>query len=170
MRKLLIVIFTCLLLVSCATTRNASNSIENSRYFHAPGLTTSRIEIIDNQELRDLFDEFNELYFEGRLIVDYIGYVDGSLLRGKGKTYNYAGYAFWEWHADACRYGIAMAEKNDSNDISIAENYFNGVLLHEMTHLYFFQKGIYHEKHGKNFREMIDRLHEINPEYEKVYD
>ncbi len=165
MRKLLIVIFTCLLFVSCATTKNASNSIENSRYFHTPSLNTSRIEITDNQELRGLFDEFNELYFEGRLIVDNIGYVDGSLLRGKGKTYNYAGYAFWEWHVDACRYGIAMV-----NNMSIAENYFKGVLLHEMTHLFFFQKGMYHEKHGKNFREMIDMLHEMNPEYEKVYD
>ena len=170
MRKLIIVIFTCLLFVSCATTKKATNSIENSRYFHAPSLKTSQIEIIENQELRDLFDEFNELYFEGRLIVDYIGYVDGCLLRGKGKTYNYVGYAFWEWHADACRYGIAMAKKTDSNGISISENYFNGVLLHEMTHLYFYQKGMYHENHGKNFREMIDKLHEMNPEYEKIYD
>ena len=168
MKKVLILFFVSLLFVSCATTKHTST--ENSKIFKDYNLQVYKVEIVDNQELRDLFNEFNALYFQNELWVDYIGYVDDFLLRGKGNSYNYAGYSFWEISAGGYKYGIVMANRSDFKDKNATTNYFNGVLLHEMTHLYFFQKGIFNEDHGENFREMIDALHEMNPQYEKVYN
>lgn len=168
MKKVVILLIASLLFVSCATTKHATT--ENSKIFKAYNLQANRIEIIENQELRDLFNEFNTLYFQDELQVDYIGYVDNFLLHGKGNSYYYVGYSFWELSTNGYKYGIAMSKKSDLIGESATNNYFNGVLLHEMVHLYFYQNGMFSEGHGKNFRKMIDALHEMNPQYEKVYD
>lgn len=168
MKKIAILLFASLLFVSCATTKHVTT--ENSKIFKAYDLQAGRIEIIENKELRDLFDEFNALYFNDELWVDYIGFVDTFLLHDKGKSYNYAGYSFWELSTNGYKYGIVMSKRNDFQGENATTNYFNGVLLHEMAHLYFYQNGMFNEGHGENFRKMIDNLHEMNPQYEKVYD
>lgn len=70
MKKIAILLFASLLFVSCATTKHVTT--ENSKIFKAYDLQAGRIEIVENKELRDLFDEFNSLYFNDELWVDYI--------------------------------------------------------------------------------------------------
>ena len=171
MKKFLIIILACLLLVSCATTKYTANNTEDSEIFKTNGfLHADAIEIVENKELRKLFDKFNAMYFDDFLTVDYIGYVDAFLLQGKGNSYYFGGSAFWKVEDDEMVYGIAMINRNDFKGANATTKYFNGVLIHEMTHLYFYQKAMYEEGHGENFRNKIDELYEINPQFEKVYD
>ncbi|MBO4729735.1 MAG: hypothetical protein J5631_15080 [Spirochaetaceae bacterium] len=165
MKKFLIIILACLLLVSCATTKYTANNTEDSHFFYAEKLKNPHLEVPENQELRDLFDKFNDIYFDGALIVDYIGYVDRSLLRNKEDTFNYNGIACWFFDEDECEYTYAIAMPRNL----AGKNFFNGVMIHEMTHLYFYQKEMFDEDHGPNFRNKIDELYEINPQFEKVY-
>ena len=67
MKKVVILLIASLLFVSCATTKHAAS--ENSKIFKAYNLQANRIEIIENQELRDLFNEFNTLYVQDELQV-----------------------------------------------------------------------------------------------------
>ena len=172
MKKFLIVILTCLLLVSCATTKNVADNTEDSHFFYAEKLKNPHLEVPENQKLRDLFDKFNGLYFDGELTVDYIGYVDYSLLRNKEDTFNYGGMAFWFFDEDESEYIYAIAMPGNPNfkGSQAAKKYFYGVMIHEMTHLYFYQKEMFDEDHGPNFRNKIDELYKINPQFEKVYD
>lgn len=148
MKKLLIVFLAiCSLFVSCATSKVEETS-EKASFFVEMSLKEGRIFIVDNPKLREVFDKFNAELFDNEIAVDYIGFVKPSKMvtRDGVQCYGYALY-YSTFPNSELTYGIALVP-----------NYSKGTLIHEMTHLYFNQKGYFQDCHGKYFCDKIDEL------------
>lgn len=148
MRKLLIILLTvCGLFVSCATSKVEETS-EKGGFFVETSLKEGHLFIVDNPQLRELFNKFNAELFDNEIVVDYIGIVKSAKMvtRDGIQCYGYALYNSTFPNGELI-YGIALVP-----------NYSKGTLIHEMTHLYFNQKGYFQDCHGKYFCDKIDEL------------
>ena len=148
MRKLLIILLTvCGLFVSCATSKVEETS-EKAGFFVETSFKEGHLFIVDNPQLRELFNKFNAELFDNEIVVDYIGFVKPSkMVTCDGvQCYGYAPYNS-TFPSGELIYGIALVP-----------NYSKGTLIHEMTHLYFNQKGYFQDCHGKYFCDKIDEL------------
>ena len=169
MKKLsiLLVILFSLVLVSCA-----SNNVKNewSGEFYTDTLEKSNITIVDNSELRELFFEFNEEFFDNKLMVDYIGYTSINNLKLKnGKGHN-LGNAIWYKNPNG-RLICGVVLVKDKSIYPNANTTFKGVLIHEMIHLYFYQRSQFNEKHGENFCKKVDEINKkSNNKYKVPYN
>lgn len=147
MRKLLIILLTvCGLFVSCATSKVEETSEGAGHFMYLTNIMVKELYVVDDPELRETFDKFNAELFNNELTVDYIGLVKPYKISYKDGT-SRKGYAMWNRYGNVYTYGIVLVP-----------NYPKGVLLHEMTHLYFYQNGMFEEDHGKNFCKKIDEL------------
>ena len=149
MKKLLIILLAvCGLFVSCATSKvEETLESEKAGFFVETGFKEGHVYIVDNPKLRELFDKFNAELFDNEIVVDYIGYVKPSKMISSegGQYYGYAPYNTFP--NGKIIYGIALVPNSSK-----------GTLIHEMTHLYFNQKGYFQDCHGKYFCDKIDEL------------
>lgn len=147
MRKLLIILLTvCSLFVSCATSKVEEIPEGAGHFKYLTNIRSSELYVVDDNNLRELFNEFNAELFNNELTVDYIGLVKPYKISYKDGSYK-EGFAMWNCFRNTYTYGIVLVP-----------NYSKGVLIHEMVHLYFYQNGMFEEDHGKNFCKMVDDL------------
>lgn len=133
MRKIIIILLTlCSLFVSCASTSGVDNETEKSYTFQISECDKKEIYVVDDPILRERFNTFNELYFKNKLKVDYIGYME-EVYHSNGQV---GGLALYTDNDYKRKYGITLYSK-------LRNSVKDGVLLHEMVHLYFYQKNMF---------------------------
>ena len=152
MRKYLVLLLAGLLFVSCASTNVTDTNTEKSFTFKLTNCNKKEICVVEDPILREKFNTFNELLFNNKLTLDYIGYMEEVYDKNEGLI---AGKALYNNNGYKYTYGIAL-EKNKLKD-SVKD----GVLIHEMTHIYFYQRGQFNENHGKNFYKKINELNKL---------
>lgn len=95
--------------------------------------------IVDNDFLRSLFDEYNDKYFDGRLSVDKIGW-------SNRKTTLRAVACYDDW-----RNGLKWIEINPLLKGYPNKDTFRDLIVHEMIHLMYMG-------HGQDFQNEMNRL------------
>lgn len=151
MRKIIIILLTlCSLFVSCASTSGVDNETEKSYTFQIQDCDKKEICVVDDPILRRRFNTFNELYFKNKLKVDYIGYM-GEVYNSVGQIGGLAIYIDKDYKRKYC---ITLYSK-------LRSSVKDGVLLHEMIHLYFYRKNMLTEYHGKNFCKKVNELNKL---------
>jgi hypothetical protein len=152
MRKIIIILLTlCSLFVSCASTSGVDNETEKSYTFKLSNCDKKEICVVDDPILRRRFNTFNELYFKNKLKVDYIGYME-EVYNDNGQVGGLAICNPNEFHRNI--YGITI-------DSTLKDSAKDSTLLHEMVHIYFYQKNMLTELHGKKFCKKINELNKL---------
>lgn len=152
MRKTIIILLTlCSLFVSCASTSGVDNETEKSYTFQIQNCDKKELYVVDDPILRERFNTFNELYFKNKLKVDYIGYME-EVYNDIGQVGGLTMCNTNEFHRNI--YGITLYSK-------LGSSVKDGVLLHEMIHLYFFRKNMFTDYHGKSFCKKVNELNKL---------
>lgn len=152
MRKIILILLTlCSLFVSCASTSGVDTETEKSYTFKLLNCDKKEIYVVDDPILRERFNTFNELYFKNKLKVDYIGYME-EVYNEKGQVGGLAIYNTNELHKYI--YGITI-------DSTLKDSAKDSTLLHEMVHIYFYQKNMFTELHGKKFCKKVNELNKL---------
>ncbi len=165
MRKYLVLVLVGLLFVSCASTGKVETEEKTLFIPNVPdGLFIETLTIKEDAELRKLFDKFNKLYFNNYLKVECIGYMAIEDARCTDGTYigGFATDFFYNGHHTAI---VVGPRKNAAPTTT-----FEGILLHEMVHMLFYQRGEGYEDHGPNFQYKVDKLNEITNYKYKIYN
>ncbi len=112
-------------------------------------------EDIASYDLDKKYAEFNNAYFDGALPKIKLSF--------SNRLKNSSGQAIGKWK-DKARNLVDMStvEIRIAGALQKSEEKLDGILLHEMIHVYFFTIGMPQEDHGKNFLEKLKYISSIS--------